>query len=176
MENEIPRLSQYGSIPLLIYWGMPILLKLKWPSDTGYTSRGYTTYWIFSVGIQTVPTHQVYSQDDQEQYIHLRTNQVKQICGLITYMKHIFESYNSGIELPDDPFHPFSSDDLGPTHHYTNEDRHDSKTSKSSWACTSPFQAHILNQTYRLLNSSDRAHGIQKGYKERNSCIPFPKR
>ena len=26
-------------------------------------------------------------------------------------MKHIFESYNSGIELPDDPFHPFSPDE-----------------------------------------------------------------
>ena len=26
-------------------------------------------------------------------------------------MKYIFESYNSGIELPDDPFHPFSHDE-----------------------------------------------------------------
>ena len=26
-------------------------------------------------------------------------------------MKHIFESYNSGIEPPDDPFHPFSPDE-----------------------------------------------------------------
>ena len=32
---------------------------------------------------------------------------------------HIFESYNSGIELPDDPFHPFSPDEWAqhtPTH------------------------------------------------------------
>ena len=26
-------------------------------------------------------------------------------------MKYIFESYNSGTELPDDPFHPFSPDE-----------------------------------------------------------------
>ena len=58
--------------------------------------------------LKTVPTQQVYSLDDQGQYVHLRTNQIRQMCGLITYMKHIFESYNSGIELPDDPFHPFS--------------------------------------------------------------------
>ena len=49
--------------------------------------------------------------NDQGQYLHLRTNQVKQMCGLTTYMKYIFESYNSGTELPDDPFHPFSPDE-----------------------------------------------------------------
>ena len=61
--------------------------------------------------LKTVPTQQVYSQDDQGQSIHHRTNQVTQICGLIPYVKHIFESYNFGIELPDDPFHPFSPDE-----------------------------------------------------------------
>ena len=29
----------------------------------------------------------------------------------MTYMKHISKSYNSGIEPPDDPFHPFSPDE-----------------------------------------------------------------
>ena len=33
------------------------------------------------------------------------------MCGLISYMKHIFGSYNSGIEPPDDPFHLFSPDE-----------------------------------------------------------------
>ena len=73
--------------------------------------------------LKAVSTQQVYSQDDQVQYIHLRTNQVKQTYGLITYMKYIFESYNSGIELPDDPFHPFSPDEWAqhtPTHMRTN--------------------------------------------------------
>ena len=32
---------QYGSIPLLTYWGMTTLQNLEWPSDTGYASRGY---------------------------------------------------------------------------------------------------------------------------------------
>ena len=60
--------------------------------------------------LKAVPTQQVYHQDDQGQYIHLRTNQVKQMCLLITYIKHtpIFESYISCPDLPDDPFHPFS--------------------------------------------------------------------
>ena len=31
--------------------------------------------------------------------------------GLITYMKHMFETYNSGIESPVDPSHPFSPDE-----------------------------------------------------------------
>ena len=53
----------------------------------------------------------VYSIDDHGECIHLRTNKVKQVCGLITYMKHVFESYNSGIEPPDNPSHPFSPDE-----------------------------------------------------------------
>ena len=57
------------------------------------------------------PTQTAYQQDDNEQYLHLRTNLVKQICGLITYIKHIFESYNSGPDLPDDAFHPFTPDE-----------------------------------------------------------------
>ena len=61
--------------------------------------------------LKTVPTQQAFSMDDQGQYIHLRTNQVKQLCGLITYMKHIFKPYNFGIELPDDPFLPSALDE-----------------------------------------------------------------
>ena len=37
--------------------------------------------------------------------------QTEQVCGLITYMKHICGSYNSGIATQDDPFHPFSPDE-----------------------------------------------------------------
>ena len=61
--------------------------------------------------LKAVTTQQVCHQDDQGQYIHLRTNQVKQLCGLITHMKSIFESYNSGPDLADDLFHPFSPDE-----------------------------------------------------------------
>ena len=61
--------------------------------------------------LKTDPTQLVYSMDDYGQGIHLRTNQVKQICGLITYIKHVFQSYNSGIEPQDNPFHPFLPDE-----------------------------------------------------------------
>ena len=38
--------------------------------------------------LQAVPAQQVFTLDDHGQGSYLRTNQVKQICGLITYMKH----------------------------------------------------------------------------------------
>ena len=37
-------------------------------------------------------------------------SQVKQMCGLITYVKLSFETYNSGVEPPVHPFHRFSPD------------------------------------------------------------------
>ena len=61
--------------------------------------------------LKTIPAQQVYSLDDHGQGMYLRTNQNKQSCGLITYMKHLFGSYKSGIAPPDDPFHPFSPDE-----------------------------------------------------------------
>ena len=49
--------------------------------------------------LKTLPAQQVLSM--------VRTNQTKQICGLITYMKHVFNAYMSeGVRT--DPFHPFS--------------------------------------------------------------------
>ena len=91
---------QYGSIPLLTYWGMTTLLNLEWSSDTGYTSRGTFPIGSPQLGsrkLKAVPTQQVYHQDDQEQYIHLRTNRVQQMCGLIPctpsgpkYLQHFF--------------------------------------------------------------------------------------
>ena len=39
------------------------------------------------------------------------TKFVKQLFGLIAYVKYIFESYNSGPNLSDDPFHLFSPDE-----------------------------------------------------------------
>ena len=61
--------------------------------------------------LKTIPSQQVYSLDDHGQGLYLRTNQIKQICGLITYMKYVFGSYNSGIAPQDDPFHPFTLDE-----------------------------------------------------------------
>ena len=58
--------------------------------------------------LKAVPAQQEYSPDDHGQGLYLRTNQIKQICGLITYKKHVFAAYNSDIDCRDDPFHPFT--------------------------------------------------------------------
>ena len=49
--------------------------------------------------------------DDYGQGLYLRSNQIKQIYGLITYMKYVFGACNSGIDPQDDPFHPFTPDE-----------------------------------------------------------------
>ena len=86
-------------------------------SDPGIALR----QWVHFQGVQTlldilsweeeelkaVPAQQVFTLDDHGQGSYLRTNQVKQICGLITYMKHVFREYNSRIDVREDPFHPF---------------------------------------------------------------------
>ena len=61
--------------------------------------------------LKTNPAQQVYLLDDHGQGLYLMTNQIKQMCGLITYMKHVFGVYNSGIDPQDDPFHPFTPDE-----------------------------------------------------------------
>ena len=57
--------------------------------------------------LKAIPAQQVFTLDDHGQGSYLRTNQTKQICGLTTYMKHVFRDYNSGIEVRTDPFRPF---------------------------------------------------------------------
>ena len=61
--------------------------------------------------LKAVPAQQVYSLDYHGQGLYLRTNQIKQMYGLITYMKHVFGAYNSDIDPRDDPFHPFTPDE-----------------------------------------------------------------
>ena len=61
--------------------------------------------------LKTIPAKQVYSLDDHGQGLSLGTNQIKQIYGLITYMKLVFGVYNSGIDPQDDKFHPFTPDE-----------------------------------------------------------------
>ena len=41
----------------------------------------------------------------------LGPTKIKQICGLITHMKHVFVAYTSDIDPRDDPFHPFTPDE-----------------------------------------------------------------
>ena len=61
--------------------------------------------------IKAVPAQQEYSLDHNDQGLYQRTNQTKQMCGLITYLKHVFAAHNSDIDLRDDPFHPFTPDE-----------------------------------------------------------------
>ena len=56
--------------------------------------------------LKATPAQQVYSLVDHAQGLYFRTNQIKQIWGLITYMKHVFGSYNSGIAPHGNPFIP----------------------------------------------------------------------
>ena len=60
--------------------------------------------------VKANPTQQVFSLDDHGQGSYLRTNQNKQICGLISYMKHVFSEYMSEEARPDQ-FHIFSSEE-----------------------------------------------------------------
>ena len=57
--------------------------------------------------MKAILAQQVFTLDDHGQVSYLMTNQTKQICGLITYMKHVYREYNSGIEVRTDPFLPF---------------------------------------------------------------------
>ena len=61
--------------------------------------------------LKAVPAQQAYSFDDHGQGLYLRTNQIKQMSGLLTYMKHVFGAYNSDIDPRDDPFHLFTPDE-----------------------------------------------------------------
>ena len=60
--------------------------------------------------VKTNPVQQVFSLDDKGQGSYLRTNQVKQICGLITYVKHVFKEYMSE-EVRPEPFHILSPEE-----------------------------------------------------------------
>ena len=85
MENEILRISPVWEHSLTN------LLGLDHTTEPGTTLR----HWVHFQGVhnlldllswdpdelKTIPTQYVYSQDDQGQYIHLGTNQVKQIVG-----------------------------------------------------------------------------------------------
>ena len=77
-----------------------------------HTMSHLTSYFICSVvTYQFNQSLARFSLDDHGQGVYLRTNQIKQMCGLLTYMKHVFVAYNSDIDPRDDPFHPFSPDE-----------------------------------------------------------------
>ena len=57
--------------------------------------------------LKAIPAQQVFTLNDHGQGSYLRTNQTKQICVLITYMKYVFRDFYSGMRDRTDPFHPF---------------------------------------------------------------------
>ena len=81
---------------------MTLLVTLALILGNGYTSKVYTTTLALlswdQEELKAVAAQQVYSLDDHGQGLYLRTNQIKQMCGLITYMKHVFGAYNSDID------------------------------------------------------------------------------
>ena len=115
MENQNPR------VPPLWEHSLTTLLGHDPTSDPGIALR----QWVHFQGVHNIldllsldqeelkaaPAQQVYSLDDHGQALYLRTNQIKQMCGLITYMKHDFGTYNSDIDPRDDPFHLFTPDE-----------------------------------------------------------------
>ena len=115
MENQNPR------VPILWEHSLTNLLGHDSTSDPGIVLR----QWVHFKGVhnildllswdqeelKAVPAQQIYSLDDHGQGLYLRTNQIKQMCGLITYMKHVFGAYNSDIDPRDGPFHPFSPEE-----------------------------------------------------------------
>ena len=115
MENQNPRVQS------LWEHSLSTLLGHDPTSDPGIALR----QWVHFQGVhnildllswdqeelKAVPAQQVYSLDDHGQGLYLRTNQIKHMLGLITYMKHVFGAYNSDIDPRDDPFHPFTPDE-----------------------------------------------------------------
>ena len=115
MENQNPR------VPPLWEHSLTTLLGHDPTSDPGI----YLRQWVHFQGVhnildllswdqeelKAVPDQQVYSLDDHGQGLYIRTNQIKQMCGLITYMKHVVGAYNSDIDPRDDPFHVFTPDE-----------------------------------------------------------------
>ena len=60
--------------------------------------------------LKAIPAQQIISLDDKGQGSHLRTNHVKQICGLITYVKHVYRVYMDEDVRPD-PFYLLSPEE-----------------------------------------------------------------
>ena len=115
MEKQIPR------VPILWEHSLTNLLGHDPTRDPGIALR----QWVHFQGehnildllswdqeeLKAVPAQQIYPPDDHCHGLYLRTNQIEQMCGLISYMKHVFGAYNSGIDPRDDPFHPFSPEE-----------------------------------------------------------------
>ena len=91
----------------------PVIALRQWVHHQGVENHLDLLSWE-EEEVKANPTQQVFSLDDHGQNSYLRTNQTKQICGLITYMKHVLSEYMSTGVRPE-PFHPFSPEEW--SHH-----------------------------------------------------------
>ena len=96
MVNEIPRLSPVWEHSLTTLLGHdptsePGMALRHWAHFQGIHNLLDLLSWD-QEELKSTPAQLVYSLDDHGQGLYLRTNQIKQLCGLITYMKHLFGS------------------------------------------------------------------------------------
>ena len=82
--------------------------------------------------VKTNPVQQIFFLDDKGQGSHLRTNQVKQIRGLITYVKHVFREYMDEDVRPN-PFHVLSPEEWSTNFNHV-YNIFGPKLTKSHWA------------------------------------------
>ena len=115
MENQNPRdppLWEHSLTTLLGHdpTSAPVIALSQWVHFQGVHNILDLFSWD-QEELKAVPAQQVYSLDDHGQGLYLRNNQIKQLRGLITCMKHMFGAYNSDIDPSDDPFLPFTPDE-----------------------------------------------------------------
>ena len=115
MENDIPRLSPGWEHSLTNILGHDPTTEAgrslrQWVPCQGVHSLLALLSWD-PEEFQLDPSQTIYDLNGHRELLHLRTNQIKQVASLITYMRHIFESYNSGPGLPEDTFQPFTPDE-----------------------------------------------------------------
>ena len=114
MENQNPRVPPLWEHSLMTLLGHdptidPGIALRQWVHFQGVHNILDLLSWD-QEELKAVPAQQVYSLDDHGQGLYLRTNQIKHMCGLITYMKHVFGDYNSDFDPRDVQFLPFTPD------------------------------------------------------------------
>ena len=114
MENQNIRVSTQWDHSLTNLFGHdpttePGIALMQWVHHQGVESHLDLLSWEEDE-VKANPTQQVFSLDDHGQGSYLKTNQTKQICGLITYMKHVFSQYMAEDVRPD-PFYIFSPEE-----------------------------------------------------------------
>ena len=115
MENQNPRdppLWEHSLTTLLVHdsTSAPGIPLRQWVHFQGVHNILDLLSWD-QEELKAVHAQQEYSLDNHGQGLYLRANQIKHMCGLISYMKNVFGAYNSDIDPRGDPFHPCAPDE-----------------------------------------------------------------